>query len=388
MNVDAFGVVVLLVLGLLIGSFTNVLIWRLPRGESVAFPPSHCPNCDHPLSPLDLVPVLSWVSLGGKCRYCKAPISPRYPIIELISGFAYAAIALLFPLSSFGAGVIGLCLLFTILLAASVIDFETYTIPDELTLPGTAIGLIFGAVNGAALSPLPHFEAALRGAVMGAGVLVLISLLGSWVVRRFRERLYPELPVGYQQIALGLFGGLLIGGLWGSWWAALAGGAALGVVSAVINTAARRVVRIPELLTLGGSLLALALFSLRGNISLLVGLQGGLAAAGAMSLLAGLYWWIGSRNDAAEDDNAPSDPTAMGFGDVKLAAVIGAFLGFDKLLVTLAVAVVAGAVLGLIQRFTGGENKLKFGPYLAIGAVVALLWGTSIIEAYQGYLGL
>ncbi|UWX63844.1 prepilin peptidase [Deinococcus rubellus] len=388
MNVDAFGVVVLFVLGLLIGSFTNVLIWRLPRGENIAFPPSHCPNCDHPLSPLDLVPVVSWAALGGKCRYCKAPISPRYPIIELISGVAYAAIALLFPLSSFGTGVIGLCLLFTILLAASVIDFETYTIPDELTLPGTVIGLIFGAVNGAALSPLPHFEAALRGALMGAGVLVAISLLGGWVLRRFRERLYPELPIGYQQIALALFGGVLFGGLWGSWWTALAGGAALGVISTVVNAAARRVIRIPELLTLGGSLLALAFFSARGSISLLTGLQGGLAAAGAISLLAGLYWWIGSRNDTADDDDAPGDPTAMGFGDVKLAAVIGAFLGFERLLVALAVAVVVGAVLGLIQRFTGGENKLKFGPYLAIGAVVALLWGAAIIDAYTAYLGL
>ena len=388
MNVDLFGVVILGVLGLLIGSFTNVLIWRLPRGENVAFPPSHCPTCDHPLSPLDLVPVLSWVSLGGKCRYCQAPISPRYPVIEVLSGLAYAATALLFPLSSFGAGVIGLCLLFTILLAASVIDFETYTIPDELTLPGTAIGLIFGAVNGAALSPLPHFEAALRGALMGAGVLVVISLLGSWVLRRFRERLYPELPIGYQQIALALFGGVVFGGLWGSWWTALAGGAALGAVSAVVNLAARRVVRVPELLTLGGSLLGLAFFGGRGSLSLLTGLQGGLAAAGAVSLLAGLYWWIGSRHEVAEADDSPSDPTAMGFGDVKLAAVIGAFLGFERLLVALAVAVVVGAVLGLLQRFTGGENKLKFGPYLAIGAVVALLWGASIIEAYTGYLGL
>lgn len=390
---DAFGVVILFVLGLLIGSFTNVLIWRLPRGENVAFPPSHCPTCNHQLGPLDLVPVLSWASLGGKCRYCKAPISPRYPIIEMISGLAYAAIALLFPLSSFGAGVIGLCLLFTILLAASVIDFETYTIPDELTLPGTAIGLIFGAVNGASLSPLPHFEAALRGALMGAGVLVVISLLGGWVLRRFRERLYPELPIGYQQIALALFSGVLFGGLWGSWWAALAGGAALGVISTVVNAAARRVVRVPELLTLGGSLLGLAFFSGRGSLSLLTGLQGGLAAAGAVSLLAGLYWWIGSRNDAAsndtaENDDSPSDPTVMGFGDVKLAAVIGAFLGFERLLLALAVAVVVGAVFGLIQRFTGGENKLKFGPYLAIGAAVALLWGAAIITAYQNYLGL
>ncbi|AWN24417.1 prepilin peptidase [Deinococcus irradiatisoli] len=378
------------VLGLLIGSFSNVLIWRLPRGENVAFPPSHCPNCDHPLSPLDLVPVVSWAALGGKCRYCRAPISPRYPIIELISGLAYAGLATIFPLSAVGASLFGLGLLFTLLLVASVIDAETYTIPDELTLPGTVLGLIFGVVNntsGAAAAGLPVFAEALRGALMGAGVLVTISLLGSWVLRRFRERLYPELPLGYQQIALGLFGGVLLGGFSGNWWAAAAGGLALGIVSTLLNAAARRVVRLPELLTLGGALVALALLSGRGPSALLGGVQGGLAAAGAVSLLAGVYWWLSRTNEDAEDDS-PSDPTAMGFGDVKLAAVIGALLGFDKLLVAVAVAVVAGAVLGIVQRLVIGENRLKFGPYLAIGAVVALLWGESIMAAYRGYLGL
>ena len=78
----------------------------------------------------------------------------------------------------------------------------------------------------------------------------------------------------------------------------------------------------------------------------------------------------------------------MGFGDVKLAAVIGAFLGFEKLLVAVAAAVALGAVLGLLQRFTGGESKLKFGPYLALGALIALLWGAQLAAAYRGYLGI
>ncbi len=380
------------VLGLLIGSFSNVLIWRLPRGESVAFPPSHCPKCDHQLGPQDLVPVLSWVTLGGKCRYCRAPISARYPTIELLSGLGYAALAVIFPFSAVGASLFGLGILFTLLLAASVIDFETYTIPDELTLPGTLIGLLFGLVNntsGAVDVGLPSFAEALRGALMGAGVLVAISVLGGWVLRRLRERQYPELPLGYQQISLGLFGGLLIGGFTENWWAAALGGLALGAASMLLNMASRRVVRIPELLTLGGSLAGLALLSTRGAGALIGGLTGGLAAAGAVSLLAGVYWWIGSRHtvDDTEDDT-PGDPTAMGFGDVKLAAVIGAFLGFENLLVAVAVAIFAGALLGILQRLIGGENKLKFGPYLAIGAVVALLWGTQIMGAYRGYSGL
>ena len=376
------------VMGLLIGSFSNVLIWRLPRGENVAFPPSHCPGCDHQLGPLDLVPVLSWAALGGKCRYCRNPITARYPIIELISGLAYVVLALLFPLSVVGISLLGLCLLFTILLAASIIDIETYTIPDELTLPGVLIGLGFGVVNatsGAADAGLPVLAGALRGALMGAGLLIAIDLLGSWILRRFREMQHPDMPLGYQQIALALFAGLLIGGLSGNWWAAVAGGLTLGAASALLNIATRRVVRVPELLTLGGSLLGLALLSTRGGPALLSGLGGALAAAGAVSLLAGVYWYF-KREEI--DDDAPGDPRAMGFGDVKLAAVIGAFLGFDKLLVAVAVAVALGAVLGLVQRFMGGENKLKFGPYLAMGAVVALLWGAQLAAAYKGYLGI
>ena len=103
------------VLGLLVGSFSNVLIWRLPRGENIAFPPSHCPNCDHRLAPLDLVPVASWLSLGGKCRYCRSPIKARYPVVELLTGVGYATVAALFPFTTFGAGTLGLMLLFTLL---------------------------------------------------------------------------------------------------------------------------------------------------------------------------------------------------------------------------------------------------------------------------------
>jgi leader peptidase (prepilin peptidase) / N-methyltransferase len=386
-NIDVFVAAVLGVLGLLIGSFSNVLIWRLPRGENIAFPPSHCPKCEHSLAVLDLVPVMSWAALGGKCRYCKAPITPRYPIIELISGLAYLGLGLLFPFSVVGASVIGLCLLFTILLVGSVIDAETYTLPDGLTLPGVVIGLLFGLVNnssGAASVGLPIFSEALRGALMGAGLVVTIDLLGSWIMRRLREMQYPEQPIGYQQIALGLFGGLLIGGLSGNLWAAVTGGLALGAASTLLNFSTKRVVRIPELLTVGGSLIGLPLLSTLGGPAFLGGLNGALAAAGAVSLLAGTYWWV---NEKAIDQDAPADPRAMGFGDVKLAAVIGAFLGFDNLVVTLAVAVVAGAVFGIVQKVLRSDNRVKFGPFLAVGAVVALLWGGAITAAYKGMTG-
>ncbi|MFC4454666.1 prepilin peptidase [Deinococcus sonorensis] len=374
---DALMIVVATVLGLLIGSFSNVLIWRLPRHESVNFPPSHCPNCDHALAPLDLVPVLSWVALGGRCRYCRAPISPRYPVIELITGLAYGLLAWAFPYSQVGASLLGLGLLFTLLLVASVIDQGTYTIPDELTLPGAALGLLFGLVNartGADATGLPVFAEALRGMLLGAGLLITIDLLGSWVLRRFRERSFPEYPLGYQQIAVSLLVGAWLGVGWGL---------GAGLLSAALNLLLKRTLRVPELLTLGGVLVSLALGSAGYGPGLILMVQGALAAAGAMSLVCGVYWW--TRPD---DDSEDYDPSAMGFGDVKLAAVIGAFLGWERLLVAVVVAVVAGALLGLLQRLIWRENRLKFGPYLALGALVALFWGEGLVRAYLGYLGL
>ena len=385
MTPDVLLVIFAGVFGLLVGSFSNVLIWRLPRRENIAFPPSHCPNCDHRLGVLDLVPVFSWLALGGKCRYCRAPINRRYPVVELLTGLGYATIAGLFPPLTVGWGALGLMILFTLLLVSSAIDLDTYTIPDELTLPGVALGLLFGFLNGrAGADGLPDFAGAVNGALLGAGLLVAINQFGSWVLRRLRERLYPEFPIGFQQISLGLLAGAWLG----PWW-----GAGVGLLSAGLNLITRRVVRVPEALTLGGLLLTLVLGSAGVGPGMILMVQGALAAAGAVSLVAGLYWWL-QREPEASDDGAHTevddryDASAMGFGDVKLAAVIGAFLGWERLLVALVVAVFAGAILGLLQLAMKRENRVKFGPYLAVGAVVALLWGGNWIESYRAMLGL
>jgi len=370
-------------LGLLVGSFSNVLIWRLPRRESVAFPPSHCPTCNHALAPLDLVPLLSWAALGGRCRYCRAPISPRYPVVELLTGAAYALLSMAFPASRVGWSLLGLCLLFTLLLVASLIDQETYTIPDELTLPGAAIGLAFGLVNarsgGAEAPGLPVFAEALRGMLLGAGLLISIDLLGSFVLRRFHERRFPEFPLGYQQLSLALLAGAWLG-VWG--------GLAVAVLSAALNLGLRRTFRVPEWLTLGGVPLSLALTAAGLGPGLILMVQGALGAAGAASLLAGLYWWLRPEEETPGGQEDAYDPSAMGFGDVKLAALIGAFLGWERMLVAVVVAVLAGALLGLIQLAILKENRLKFGPYLAIGALLALLFGPQVVGLYREMFGI
>ncbi|WP_309572155.1 prepilin peptidase [Deinococcus sp.] len=384
MTPDVLIVIFASILGLLVGSFSNVLIWRIPRRESIAFPPSHCPNCDHRLAVIDLVPVVSWLSLGGKCRYCRAPIKSRYPVVETLTGLGYAVIALLFPPLTVGWGTLGLMILFTLLLVGSAIDLDTFTIPDELTLPGVALGLLFGFLNGrAGVDALPDFAGAVQGALLGAGLLVAINQFGSWVLRRFRERSYPELPIGYQQISLGLLAGAWLG----PWW-----GTGVGLLSAAVNVAARRVIRIPELLTLGGLLVSLVLGSAGTGPGMILMVQGALAAAGGVSLVAGMYWWLRREPDAEADGadvtEEPYDASAMGFGDVKLAAVIGAFLGWERLLVALVVAVFAGALIGVFQMALKSENRIKFGPFLALGAVIALIWGHGWVGSYRVMLGL
>ncbi|WP_045233908.1 prepilin peptidase, partial [Deinococcus pimensis] len=183
MTPDAFVVLVLALLGALIGSFSNVLIYRMPRRESVAFPPSHCPSCDRPLSPIDLVPILSWAFLRGRCRTCRAPISARYPLVELLTALGYALLGILLPWSQVGVTLVGLCALFTLLLVIAFIDAETRTIPDELVLPGIALGVLVGLLNergGGAAAGLPDLARAWQGALLGAGVISLIAIFGAW----------------------------------------------------------------------------------------------------------------------------------------------------------------------------------------------------------------
>jgi len=377
---DASVVLLACVLGALIGSFSNVLIYRLPRRESIAFPPSRCPNCGHRLGVLDLVPMLSWLALRGRCRYCRHPIRGRYPLVEFLTAAGYGTLAFLFPWSQVGVSLLGLCAFFTVLLVSSFIDAETFTIPDELTLPAAALGLLLGYVNersGAALVSLPTLREAFVGMLLGAGILALIGLYGAWVMRRFREREYPDFPVNYQQLALAAVVGAWFGVAWG---------VVAGLVSVGVNVAARRVVRVPEFVTLAGLLVTIVLGVYGIGPSVILMVQNGVAAAGGMGLLAGLYWW--TQPEPGDDADIAYDPEAMGFGDVKLAAVIGAFLGWELFLVSVALAVVIGAVVGVIQVALGRGNKVPFGPYLALGALGALLVGDQLIQAYQGMLGL
>lgn len=266
-----------LVLGLLVGSFLNVVIHRVPRGESVVFPGSHCPSCDAAIRPWDNLPVLSWLLLRGRCRACRAPIALRYPVVEAVTGLLFLAIlwqhgptlhTLLYWI--FAAG----------LVAAALIDFDHQIIPDEISLGGLVLGLVAVPLLGMR-GGLPWLEAArpaLLGALLGGGLL--------WTVGFFHARLSVAMGRSFPH--------------WPGDGEALPRPASLD------------------------------------------------------------YWtWF----------------PGMGFGDVKLLAAVGAFLGPAGVLETIFAACFVGLVLGIGAAILtrNATAPFGFGPAIAAGALLVLL---------------
>src|SRR5690348_5235569 len=151
----AIYIVFLFALGACVGSFLNVVVWRLPRGESLVTPPSHCPKCNHKLAWFDNIPVFGWIALGGKCRYCRAPISARYPIIAAITGLLfvlYYVVLFMWQMGPCSMNALTIerdwplygLYVFTAscLLAASLIDSELFIIPQEIPILMTIVGLL------------------------------------------------------------------------------------------------------------------------------------------------------------------------------------------------------------------------------------------------------
>ncbi len=165
-------------LGLSVGSFLNVCIYRIPLEKSVVSPPSSCPECNTRLTAMDLIPVLSYITLKGRCRYCKAKISARYPLIELLTGLVYLAVYLKYSLS---VETLALLYLFSILLAVLFIDLKHMIIPNGLVLLGMAGGALIFMYN--IFTPFYLYQPSrwytpLIGMVSASGILFAIALVG------------------------------------------------------------------------------------------------------------------------------------------------------------------------------------------------------------------
>ena len=272
-------------LGLVVGSFLNVVIHRLPRGESIVRPGSHCPACGHRIAFFENVPVLSYLWLRGRCRGCGALISPRYPLVELLTGGVFALLVAVQGLS----WMTPLWLLFAAaLIAVAAIDFDHRVIPDRISLGGLAVGLT-------AVPALRWVD----------GSAYLAALLESGV-------------------------GALLGG--GLLWA-------VGFAHARVSTALGR------------------------SFEHWPGEGEALPRPGTLD-----YWvWF----------------PGLGFGDVKLLAMIGAFVGPYGVVETILAAALVGLVLGLawvaVER--SWSTPFGFGPAIAIGAIAVLVSPAHLLAA-------
>jgi leader peptidase (prepilin peptidase)/N-methyltransferase len=161
--------------GLIVGSFANVCIHRLPRRQSVGTPPSACPRCGQRIRPWDNVPVLSYLALRGRCRGCRAPISIRYPLVEAVNGLAYLGLAIMMGPSW---RTLAMMALVTALLVLSLIDLEWQILPDVITKPFIALGLLVSLLPG------PPSALGALGAAAG-GYLALMGLALTW--KRLRK---------------------------------------------------------------------------------------------------------------------------------------------------------------------------------------------------------
>ena len=169
--------------GAVVGSFLNVLIYRLPRGESIILPPSHCPSCGKSLSPLDLVPILGYFLLFGKCRYCRTKISFRYPLVELLSGANFALIWIFTNGNLFNFFFQALFL--SVLIVIFFTDLEQQVIPDEVSVLGIFSGLIYHYFRGIAFPKgFNPFLSSLFGMLLGYILLYGIGVLGKLIFKK------------------------------------------------------------------------------------------------------------------------------------------------------------------------------------------------------------
>lgn len=250
-------------LGAATGSFLNVVIYRLPAGLSLLHPPSRCPKCRTRLKPYDNVPVFGWLWLRGRCRYCRAPIAPRYPLIEAFTGGLFLATFWLFGLAWI---TLAYWMFLSWLVALAFIDIDTLSLPNELTQSGLVLGLLAQALLAyAATGTVVGLVAGLMKGIVGA-------VLGIWLF---------DLITVFASVAMG--------------------------------------------------------------------------------------------------------QTAMGGGDAKLAAMIGAWLGWPGLLLSSFLACLTGAVVGagaIALCLVSRRQAIPFGPFLAVGAGITVFWGDAILQAY------
>ena len=206
--------ILIFILGLIVGSFSNVCIYRIPKNESIIYPASHCPKCNSPIKPIDNIPLLSYILLKGRCRNCKSKISIQYPIVELLTGLIYLIISLIYGLS---VQTLIYIILSSALIIIAFIDLDQQIVPDVISLPGIVIGFIISFF----VTYISFINSAL-GILAGGGIILIIGLAGSVIFKKeamgggdVKLAAMIGAFLGWRYIIISLFLGFFIGALAG-----------------------------------------------------------------------------------------------------------------------------------------------------------------------------
>ena len=213
-EIEIISIVSLTLLGLIVGSFSNVCIYRIPRNESIVYPASHCPKCRTTIRPFDNIPLLSYILLKGRCRNCKSKISIQYPVVEFLSGFIYLIVYLIYGLS---IQTLIYIILSSALIIIAFIDLNEQIIPDVISLPGIVIGFILSF-----FVPYISFLNSALGVVVGGGIILIIGLGGSAIYKKeamgggdVKLAAMIGAFLGWRYIIISLFLGFFLGALIG-----------------------------------------------------------------------------------------------------------------------------------------------------------------------------
>ena len=207
-------------LGLAVGSFANVVIHRVPRGESLVRPASHCPSCGAPVAWHDNLPVAGWLLLGGRCRSCRAPISIRYPLVELGMGLLWFLLALRLVDAGLGWAVPAYLALAFVCVVLAVIDATTRLLPNRITYPAFPVVLGLLVVASAGLGDLGRLVRGLLAALAVGGFFLALALISPRGMGLGDVKLAPTLGLAlgwlsWGAVVFGVFAGFLLGGLAG-----------------------------------------------------------------------------------------------------------------------------------------------------------------------------
>ena len=207
-------IVLIFILGLIVGSFSNVCIYRIPRNESIVYPASHCPKCRTIIKPIDNIPLLSYILLKGRCRNCKSKISIQYPVVEFLTGFIYLIIYLIYGLS---IQTLIYIILASSLIIISFIDLNEQIVPDVISLPGIVLGFIISFF----VSYISFVNSAL-GILAGGGIILIIGLAGSVIFKKeamgggdVKLAAMIGAFLGWRYIIISLFLGFFLGAIVG-----------------------------------------------------------------------------------------------------------------------------------------------------------------------------